>query len=199
MLSSLIFRLDAALGAISEKTNGINAVVTTINKVAEQTNLLSLNAAIEAEKAGEYGAGFAVVAREIRRLADQTAVATLEIESMVKEMQSSVSAGVMEMDKFSTEVVQSVDSIELISKQVAEIIHKVQELSPRFSLVNEGMSLQVQGAQQISEAMSQLNSTSVQTSDSFEDINTAITQLHHSAKNLQQEMGRFQTREAVHS
>ncbi len=78
--------IASKLGVMSEKAHNINSVVLTITKVADQTNLLSLNAAIEAEKAGEYGAGFAVVAREIRRLADQTAVATLEIEQMVKEM-----------------------------------------------------------------------------------------------------------------
>src|SRR5262249_60013641 len=86
--------ITSKLAVLSEKTTNINSVVTTITKVADQTNLLSLNAAIEAEKAGEYGRGFAVVAREIRRLADQTAVATLDIEHMVKEMQAAVSAGV---------------------------------------------------------------------------------------------------------
>jgi methyl-accepting chemotaxis protein WspA len=61
------------LALINEKAANIGSVVTTITKVADQTNLLSLNAAIEAEKAGEHGLGFSVVAREIRRLADQTA------------------------------------------------------------------------------------------------------------------------------
>jgi methyl-accepting chemotaxis protein len=78
--------ISGRLEAINEKAENITTVVTTINKVADQTNLLSLNAAIEAEKAGEYGRGFTVVAREIRRLADQTAVATLDIDQMVKEM-----------------------------------------------------------------------------------------------------------------
>jgi methyl-accepting chemotaxis protein WspA len=74
------------LGVLSEKAGTIRHVVTTIPKVADQTNLLSLNATIEAEKAGEYGRGFAVVASEIRPLADQAAVATHDIEQMVKEI-----------------------------------------------------------------------------------------------------------------
>ena len=101
--------ITGKLAVLSEKTTNINSVVTTITKVADQTNLLSLNAAIEAEKAGEYGLGFAVVAMEIRRLADQTAVATYDIERMVKEMQSAVAAGVMGMDKFSDEVRRGVE------------------------------------------------------------------------------------------
>ena len=84
--------ITAKLAVLNEKTANINSVVTTITKVADQTNLLSLNAAIEAEKAGEYGLGFAVVAMEIRRLADQTAVATYDIEKTVKEMRSAVAA-----------------------------------------------------------------------------------------------------------
>lgn len=96
--------VNAKLAILNEKAGNINQVVTTIVKVADQTNLLSLNAAIEAEKAGEYGRGFAVVATEVRRLADQTAVATYDIEQMVREIQSAVSAGVMGMDKFSEEV-----------------------------------------------------------------------------------------------
>ncbi|MGK7903479.1 MAG: methyl-accepting chemotaxis protein [Hormoscilla sp.] len=183
------------LGTIGEKANNINAIITTITKVADGTNLLSLNAAIEAEKAGEYGAGFAVVAREIRRLADRTAVATLEIESMVKEMQSSVSTGVMEMDKFSTEVTQSVNTVSRISGQVAQIIQQVQDLAPRFETVNQGMDSQVQSAEQISEAMIQLNNASQETNDSFKEINSAINQLNQAAQNLQQEMDRFKVRE----
>ncbi|MGO4777370.1 methyl-accepting chemotaxis protein, partial [Lysobacter sp. 2RAB21] len=96
--------ISGKLAVLAEKASNISQVVTTITKVADQTNLLSLNAAIEAEKAGEYGRGFSVVAVEIRRLADQTAVATLDIEQMVREIQSAVSAGVMGMDKFSEEV-----------------------------------------------------------------------------------------------
>jgi methyl-accepting chemotaxis protein WspA len=85
--------INSKLSVLNEKAANINAFVTTITKVADQTNLLSLNAAIEAEKAGEYGRGFSVVATEIRRLADQTAVATYDIDQMVKEIQSALAAG----------------------------------------------------------------------------------------------------------
>ncbi|ODG99466.1 chemotaxis protein [Nostoc sp. KVJ20] len=184
--------IAARLGVISEKANSINTIVVTITKVADQTNLLSLNAAIEAEKAGEYGLGFAVVAREIRRLADQTAVATLDIEQMVKQMQSSVSTGVMEMDKFAAEVGRSIEDVASISIQVGQIIQQVQELNPRFEFVNQGMETQSVGAQQISETMAQLSSTSVQTTDSLREINHAIAQLNQVSQGLRQEIARFQ-------
>jgi methyl-accepting chemotaxis protein WspA len=179
------------LGVISEKANSINNVVVTITKVADQTNLLSLNAAIEAEKAGEYGLGFAVVAREIRRLADQTAVATLDIERMVKQMQSSVSTGVMEMDKFATEVGRAVEDVANISSQITKIIAQFQDLTPRFEAVNQGMEIQSQGAEQISDAMNQLNTNSAQTAASLREINNAIAQLNQVAQGLRQEISRF--------
>src|ERR1700755_1535353 len=112
------------LAVLNEKAGGINQVVTTITKVADQTNLLSLNAAIEAEKAGEYGRGFAVVSSEIRRLADQTAVATYDIEQMVTEIQSAVAAGVMGMDKFAEEVRRGMHDVQQIGGQLTQVIQQ---------------------------------------------------------------------------
>ncbi len=180
--------ISSKLGLIDDKANNISAVVTAITKVADQTNLLSLNAAIEAEKAGEYGAGFSVVAREIRRLADQTAIATLDIENMVQAMLSSVSAGVMEMDKFTQDVGNSAHSISQISEQMAQIIQQVQSLAPQFEMVSDGMSAQSQGAQQIRAAMEQLNDTSQQTAESVRDTNQVIIQLSDIAQDLQTEV-----------
>jgi methyl-accepting chemotaxis protein WspA len=183
--------ITGKLAVLSEKTTNINSVVTTITKVADQTNLLSLNAAIEAEKAGEYGLGFAVVAMEIRRLADQTAVATFDIERMVKEMQSAVAAGVMGMDKFSEEVRRGVEEIRQVSTQLAQIIHEVQTLTPRFQTVNEGMHAQATGAQQISETLIQLSEAAQQTAESLRQSNQAIEQLNSAARGLQTSVARF--------
>ena len=133
------------LTAIQQRAHDITSVVTTITKVADQTNLLSLNAAIEAEKA-EYGRGFAVVAREIRRLADQTAVATLDIERIVNEMRASVSAGVAGMEQFAHEVQQGAEQVRTVGMQLGQIIDQVQALTPRFDTVNQGMHAQAEGA-----------------------------------------------------
>ncbi|MBI5039961.1 MAG: methyl-accepting chemotaxis protein [Gammaproteobacteria bacterium] len=183
--------IGSKLAVLSEKAGNINTVVTTINKVSDQTNLLSLNAAIEAEKAGEYGVGFAVVATEIRRLADQTAVATWDIEQMVKEMQSAVSAGVMGMEKFSTEVKQGVDDVRRVGAQLAHIIEQVEHLIPRFEEVHEGMQSQSKGAVQISEAMVQLSESSQQTAESLRQSNGAIGQLNEAARRLQEGVSHF--------
>lgn len=183
--------INSKLAIISERARNINLVVTTITKVADQTNLLSINAAIEAEKAGEYGLGFLVVAREIRRLADQTAVATLDIERMVKEMQQSVTAGVMEMDKFSEQVRQGVDEVGRLSSQLGEIITAVKTLTTRFDQVTEGMRAQSQGADQIREAMVRLNDGARQTLHSLSEFNTATDRLRDSVSSLKEDVSWF--------
>jgi methyl-accepting chemotaxis protein WspA len=183
--------VSSKLAMLSEKTTNINSVVTTITKVADQTNLLSLNAAIEAEKAGEYGLGFAVVAMEIRRLADQTAVATYDIEKMVKEMQSAVAAGVMGMEKFSQDVKGGVEEVRQVTKHLAQIIDQVQTLPPRFQSVSEGMNAQATGAQQISDALTQLTEAAQQTAESLRQSNLAIDQLNGAARGLQTGVARF--------
>ena len=181
----------AKLAVISERAANINLAVTTITKVADQTNQLSINAAIEAEKAGEYGLGFLVVAREIRRLADQTAVASLDIERMVKEMQYSVSAGVMEMDKFAEQVRTGVREIGAVSTQLGEIIAAVQGISGRFGQVTEGMRAQSQGAEQIREAMIRLAEGASRTASSLDDFNTATVHLREAVGDLKEEVSRF--------
>lgn len=183
--------VSAKLGMIREKADRINAVVTTITKVADQTNLLSINAAIEAEKAGEYGRGFLVVAREIRRLADQTAVATLDIETMVRQMQDAVSAGVMQMDKFADEVRSGVGQVTTINQMTYEIINEVQGLSGRFQLVTEGMKNQAAGAQQINDAMVQMTEGARRSSQSVQEFERATAHLRESVEGLNQEISQF--------
>lgn len=183
--------VNAKLAILNEKAGNINHVVTTIVKVADQTNLLSLNAAIEAEKAGEYGRGFSVVATQVRRLADQTAVATYDIEQMVREIQSAVSAGVMGLDKFSEEVRRGNSEMAQVGDQLSQIIHQVQALAPRVQMVDEGMQAQATGAEQITQALVQLSEASGQTVDSLRQAGAAIDELNQVAGSLRSGVSRF--------
>jgi len=197
MESSMRNMLDATasiggkLEVVKEKADNIGSVVTTITKIADQTNLLSLNAAIEAEKAGEYGLGFSVVATEIRRLADQTAVATWDIEQIVKEMQSAVGDGVKNMSRFSEQIRGDADDIYQISQRLAEIIAQVQSLIPHFETVGKGMQSHAVSAGEISESISELSQSARQTAESISHSNQAIQQLNLAARNLHEAVSIF--------
>ncbi len=183
--------INAKLAALSEKASNINSVLITITKVADQTNILSLNAAIEAEKAGDAGRGFSVVATEIRRLADQTSVSTWDIEQMLKEMQSAVSASVMGMDKFSEEIRRSVGEVRQVGEQLSSVMDQVQKLAPQFDLVLQGMQSQAVGASQISDTMMQLNDATQQTVESLKATSEAVHQLQYAASDLQASVATF--------
>ncbi|MHB8810002.1 MAG: methyl-accepting chemotaxis protein [Desulfobulbaceae bacterium] len=197
-IDQTMVKMEEATGAIvgklsvlSEKAGDIAGVVKTINKLADQTNLLSLNAAIEAEKAGEYGTGFSVVATEIRRLADQTAVATYDIEQMVQGVQSAVSSAVMGIDKFAKDVRESVANIREGSERIEGVIEQVQVLKPQVKIINEGIEAQALGARQISDATSQLNNAAQQSAESLAQMTLTIERLQQAALGLQEAISRF--------
>jgi hypothetical protein len=192
-LSAASDGISTKLATIRSKAARINSVVTAITKVADQTNLLSLNASIEAEKAGEAGAGFAVVAREIRRLADQSAIATLDIEQIVEEMQEAVASGVAEMRELSGAVQGGIGAAKTIQGQFGEIIEGVESIAPRYETVQQGMQNQSVGAKQISEAMWQLTETARQTSDSANELNEVSRQLHEAIRILKERIFKIAT------
>lgn len=179
------------LSILNEKAANVVSVVKTINKVADQTNLLSLNAAIEAEKAGEYGAGFAVVATEIRRLADQTAVATFDIEQMVQDVQSAVSSAVMGIDKFAKDVRHGIGEIRGSSDTLTGVIEQVEVLMPHIRTMNDGIEGQSLGAKQISDAINQLNEAAQQTAESLSQNSNTVEQLQQAAQGLQEAISQF--------
>lgn len=177
------------LATLSEKASSISTVLTTISRVAGQTNLLSVNAAIEAEKAGEFGRGFSVVASEIRRLADQTDASSSDIEHMVREVQSAVSAGVMGMDKFREEIRRSEEGVHHVVGQLRHIIGRVQTMVTAFDNVNDGMRSQAQGAEQIADSITQLSEAALETASGLRELNGVITQLQDSTHLLQEAAG----------
>jgi len=176
---------------IAEKAAAISTVVVTIAKVAEQTNLLSVNAAIEAEKAGEQGRGFLVVAREIRRLADQTAGATSAIESIVREMQSAVGAGVREMDRFADKVRRGVEAVVASTREMNEVIAQVDANATRLRTVSDGMASQSQGAATISDSMGSLAAAARRAVESAEEFGRTAAELERASRILRESVAAF--------
>ncbi|RQW81623.1 MAG: methyl-accepting chemotaxis protein, partial [Methylococcus sp.] len=179
------------LSVISEGARAVTGVVATMTQVADQTNLLSLNAAIEAVKARDQGAGFGVVAEEIRRLADQTAVAALDIEQRVLHMQASVVEGVDEMRQFGAQVHEAVGAVVRLSGQLEDIIARVQDLLPRFEQVNQGMRSQSAGAEEISMSMRILSGVAHQTTDSITELDATVADLRQAVATLSEEIAFF--------
>ena len=191
ILSSSTSSIAKRLAIISERANNINAVVVTISKVADETNMLALNASIEAEKAGAYGLGFSVVAREIGRLADQTALATSDIETIVKDMQNAVVAGVSEMDKFAEDVRMGVSDVERIIGGMDTVITKMQSIAPQLESLTEGMNSQTTGVSQISEAMASLNDGVRQAGSLLKQVSDSRSQMREALDALDSEISKF--------
>ena len=179
------------LATINERAEGITRIVTTIATVADQTNLLSVNAAIEAEKAGEQGRGFLVVAREIRRLADQTAGATGEIERFVEQMRSAVSAGVMEMDRFAELVRLGCGQAETSTGRMSGILAQVDASVERFAALDAGMQQQAAAAGQIDGAMARLGERAREGAESVREFARSAAELQRALSSLRSVVDTF--------
>jgi methyl-accepting chemotaxis protein WspA len=187
-----IQQLDEAMNAfsrklatISQRAAGITAVVTTIAKVAEQTNLLSVNATIEAEKAGESGRGFRIVAQEIRRLADQTGQSTKDIERLVRDMQAAVAGGTMEMDRFRNEVSSRMREVAEVSEQLGRIIDPVHAVTGSLEQIHEGMVAQVEGGRQVRNAMESLRGDAAESAASIDAFTASIMAIRETTADLE--------------
>ena len=179
------------LAIISERVENIASSVATISKVSEETNLLSLNASIEAEKAGSAGVGFAVVAREIGRLAEQSASAVEDIETIVKDMQGAVESGVAEMDKFAEEIRTGGADVARLILDIDELASKMQTIAPQVERLASAMQSQRFDISKLADTISDVGDSMKQTALFLRDAENGRLQLKEASSRLSSEISAF--------
>ena len=198
-LRTLVSRVDDSsevTRALEAETTNIASVLDVIKGIAEQTNLLALNAAIEAARAGEQGRGFAVVADEVQRLAERSAAATKQIEALVKTIQNDTNEAVISMEQTTTEVVRgarlaqdagvALEEIENVSKNLAELIQNISNAARQ----------QASSAGHISNTMNVIQEITSQTSAGTTATAKSIGNLAEMANKLRESVAGFKLPEA---
>jgi len=179
------------LGVVMETTEAVMPQIATINKVADQANLLSLNAAIEAEKAGEYGLGFAVVAMEIRRFAEQTIAAADELDRTSRDLQSILSAAADAAQKSAGEASGAAKSAEEVVSSLTRIVRQLEMLGPISGEGIRNAREQTTGMQGLAEALSTL-SRDLQKSCSDGQPQAVVQELENSVRALNASLARWE-------
>ena len=159
---------------LSERTGQITSVLDVIRKIAEQTNLLALNAAIEAARAGEAGRGFAVVADEVRRLAEGSAKSSEEIATLIKQIQDDSYATVQSIEQGSKEILEGKDVIDRALGSLKEVSKKVQEVSTNVMEVSTSTKSQLSEVEKLAKAASDIAAVAEENASATEEASAAM-------------------------
>jgi methyl-accepting chemotaxis protein len=177
--------------SLGERSKQIGAIIDVIKDIADQTNLLALNAAIEAARAGEQGRGFAVVADEVRKLAERTAQATTEIGGMISAIQREVDTAILNMNDGTKQVAVGVEFAAKAGEVLHTIVSSVQDLHGMVHQIASATEQTSQASDQISTDIETIASVSKQTSSNSEQIAQSASDLSDLSFVLQKLVGRF--------
>jgi methyl-accepting chemotaxis protein len=181
-------RTVESLGARSDQ---IGAIIGTIEDIADQTNLLALNAAIEAARAGEQGRGFAVVADEVRALAERTTRATREIGEMIKAIQGETRDAVAAMEQGVSQVEAGTIEAARSGEALRDILEQVNSVAMQVNQIATAAEEQTATTGEIASNMQQITEVVQQTSCGAQESATAAAQLNNNAGELQRLVQQF--------
>ncbi|MDH3891198.1 MAG: methyl-accepting chemotaxis protein [candidate division Zixibacteria bacterium] len=184
-----------SIGKLAKSADQIGEIVGVIDDIADQTNLLALNAAIEAARAGEQGRGFAVVADEVRKLAERTGKATGEITDMIKGIQSETEEAVASMETGVQEVDKGRELADKAGNSLTEIVNMSQRVMDMIQQIATAADEQSSAAEQISKNVENVSSVTKETATGAEQAAAAAEQLNKNAEGLQQIVAQFQVTE----
>ena len=183
------------IGKLATAADQIGEIIGVIDDIADQTNLLALNAAIEAARAGEQGRGFAVVADEVRKLAERTGKATGEITDMIKGIQQGTQEAVTSMEAGVKEVDAGRELADKAGNSLTEVVNGSQRIMDMITQIATATEEQSAAAEQISKNVEHVSSATKESAAGAEQAAKAAEELSRNAEGLQQIVGRFKISE----
>lgn len=176
---------------LSEKTQAVGDIIATVNDISERSHILALNAAIEAAAAGEHGRSFAVVAAEIKNLADQSKEATVQVRAVLGDIQRGINTSVMLTEEAVKRVASGKEQTDTAQRTINDLTDSIQESTDTFEQIVAAINQQHIGLEQVMIALRNIRQASTQTADGTRQLDTAAANLSALSTQLAHSIGRY--------